>query len=173
MIAVSRASSAATGVVVVMGAQSPVITTTTPAGSGRRRNTLTVEGVVTIALAKRWEVVGLVASGWSAQAAAERVGVSSGSAERWSRLAGMRLQKGKLGGLAELRKRRVKAPRPRAEAPAGPFLDGNGRLDLAGRVLIQIRLRERCSYRRIAAELGVSYGYVVQLRMSLGVGRRR
>ena len=111
---------------------------------------------MTIALAKRWEVVGLVASGWSAQAAAERVGVSSGSAERWSRLAGMRLQKGKLGGLAELRKRRVKPPRPRAEAPVGPFLDGNGRLDLAGRVLIQIRLRERCSYRRIAAELGVA-----------------
>ena len=68
----------------------------------------------------------------------------------------MRLQKGKLGGLAELRKRRVKPPRPRADAPPGPFLDRNGRLDLAGRVLIQIRLRERCSYRQIAAELGVA-----------------
>lgn len=68
----------------------------------------------------------------------------------------MRLQKGKLGGLAELRKRRVKPPRPRAQAPAGPFLDGNGRLDEAGRVVIQIRLREGCSYRAIAAELGVA-----------------
>jgi len=42
------------------------------------------------------------------------------------------------------------------EAPVGPFLDGSGRLDLAGRVVIQIRLRERCSYRGIAAELGVA-----------------
>jgi transposase, IS30 family len=67
----------------------------------------------------------------------------------------MRLR-GKLGGLAELRKRRVPALRPRVEAPAGPFLDGNGRLDLAGRVVIQIRLRERCSYRAVAAELGVA-----------------
>ena len=95
-------------------------------------------------------------SGWSARAAAERVGVSRSVAQLWARLAGMRLQKGKLGGLAELRKRRVKPPRPRAEAPEGPFLDSNGRLDLAGRVLIQIRLREACSYRRIATELGVA-----------------
>ena len=55
------------------------------------------------------------------------------------------MQKGKLGGLAELRKRRVKPPRPRAQAPAGPFLDGNGRLDEAGRVVIQSRLREGLS----------------------------
>ncbi len=111
---------------------------------------------MTIALAKRLEVVALVASGWSAQAAAEWVGVSHASAERWARLAGMKLQKGKLGGLAELRKKRVRPPRPRAEAPAGPFVDANGRLELTGRVVIQIRLRERCSYRRIAAELGVA-----------------
>jgi len=115
-----------------------------------------VEGAVTIAVAKRREVVGLVGSGWSARAAAERVGVSRSVAQLWARLAGMRLQKGKLGGLAELRKRRVKPPRPRAEAPEGPFLDSNGRLDLAGRVLIQIRLREACSYRRIATGLGVA-----------------
>jgi len=111
---------------------------------------------VTIAVARRQEVVALVGSGWSAQAAADRVGVGRSSAERWARLAGMALQKGKLGGLAELRKRRVPPPRPRVEAPAGPFLDGNGRLDLAGRVVIQIRLREHCSYRGIAAELGVA-----------------
>jgi IS30 family transposase len=115
-----------------------------------------MEGVVTISVARRQEVVALVGSGWSAQAAADRVGVGRSSAKRWARLAGMALQKGKLGGLAELRKRRVPPPRPRAEAPAGPFLDGNGRLDLAGRVVIQIRLREHCSYRGIAAELGVA-----------------
>jgi len=106
--------------------------------------------------AKRLEVVGLVASGWSSQAAADRVGVSRSIARLWVRLAGMRLQRGRLGGLAEQRKPRVKRPRPRADAPAGPFLDSNGRLDLAGRVLIQIRLLEACSYRRIAAELGVA-----------------
>ena len=111
---------------------------------------------MTIAVARRQEVVALVGSGWSAQAAADRVGVGRSSAERWARLAGMALQKGKLGGLAELRKRRVPPPRPRVEAPAGPFLDGNGRLDLAGRVVIQIRLREHCSSRGIAAELGVA-----------------
>jgi len=115
-----------------------------------------VEGAVTVALAKRGEVVGLIASGWSARAAAGRVGVSRSVAQNWARLVGMQLQAGRLGGLAELRKRRVRPLRPRAGAPAGPFLDTNGRLDLAGRVLIQIRLREACSYRRIAVELGVA-----------------
>jgi len=43
-----------------------------------------------------------------------------------------------------------------AEAPAGPFVDGNGRLDVAGRMVIQVRLRDRWSYRAIAAELGVA-----------------
>jgi len=72
---------------------------------------------------------------------------------RWAKLAGMELQKGRLGGLAESR---PKKGRPRAEAPAGPFRDGNGRLDLAGRLLIQFRLRDRWSYRAIAAGLGVA-----------------
>ena len=105
----------------------------------------------------REEALGLIREGLSGQQAACRVGVPAGTVQCWATVAGMDLQKGKLGGLAELRKRRVRAaPRPRAEAPAGPFLDANGRLDLAGRVVIQIRLRERCSYRRIAAELGVA-----------------
>ena len=100
--------------------------------------------------------LGLVREGLSGQQAACRVGVPAGTVQYWATVAGMDLQKGKLGGLAALRKRRVKPPRPRVEAPVGPFLDGSGRLDLAGRVVIQIRLRERCSYRGIAAELGVA-----------------
>lgn len=100
--------------------------------------------------------LGLIRQGLSGQQAARRVGVSNDSVWSWASLAGMDLQKGKLGGLAELRSKRVKPPRPRAEAPAGPFLDRNGRLDEAGRVVIQIRLREGCSYRKIAAELGVA-----------------
>jgi IS30 family transposase len=100
--------------------------------------------------------LGLIRQGLSGQQAACRVGVPATTVRHWATVAGMDLQKGKLGGLAELRKRRQMPPRPRAEAPAAPFLDGNGRLDLAGRVLIQIRLRERCSYRRIAVELGVA-----------------
>jgi IS30 family transposase len=102
----------------------------------------------------RESALGLVRQGLSGQQAACRVGVAPDAVSRWATVAGMDLQKGRLGGLAELRKRQRKPPR--AEAPAGPFLEGNGRLDLAGRVLIQIRLRERCSYRKIAAELGVA-----------------
>jgi len=104
----------------------------------------------------RESALGLVRQGLSGQQAACRVGVPPDAVSRWATVAGMDLQKGRLGGLAELRKRQRKPPRSRAEAPAGPFLEGNGRLDLAGRVLIQIRLRERCSYRKIAAELGVA-----------------
>jgi len=43
---------------------------------------LKMEGVVMISVAKRQEVVALVGSGWSAQAAADRVGVSRSSAKR-------------------------------------------------------------------------------------------
>ena len=100
--------------------------------------------------------LGLVREGLSGRQAACRVGVPARTVQYWATVAGMDLQHSRLGGLAELRKRRLAAPRPQAEAPAGLFLDGNGRLDLAGRVLIQIRLRERCSYRGIAAELGVA-----------------
>jgi len=101
----------------------------------------------------REAVLGLVRQGLSGQQAACRLGVPATTVWRWASLAGMDLQKGRLGGLVEVRKHR---PGPRVEAPAGPFLDGSGRLGLPGRVVIQIRLRERCSYRAIAAELGVA-----------------
>jgi len=104
----------------------------------------------------RREALDLVAQGCSARAAARRMGVSSDAVIGWARVAGMGLQRGRLGGLAELRRPRERLPRPQAEALEGPFVDGAGRLVLLGRVVIQIRLRERCSYRRIAAELGVA-----------------
>jgi len=120
--------------------------------------------------------LGLIRQGLSGQQAASRVGVPSDAVQRWAKVTGMHLQKGKLGGLAELRQRRARPPRPRAEAPQGPLLDGNGRLDLAGRLVIQIRLREGCSYRRIAAELGVAASTVsreIATRTVEGVYRAR
>lgn len=39
--------------------------------------------------------------------------------------------------------------------PGGPYVDENGRLDLTGRTVIQVRLGEQRSFRRIAAEIGV------------------
>ena len=104
----------------------------------------------------RDEALVLVRQGLSGQEAASRVGVPSDAVQRWAKVAGMDLQRGRLGGLAGLRQRRMRLPRPMAEAPAGPFVDGNGRLDVAGRMVIQVRLRDRWSYRAIAAELGVA-----------------
>ena len=104
----------------------------------------------------RDEALVLVRQGLSGQQAASRVGVPSDAVQRWAKVAGMDLQRGRLGGLAGLRQRRVEPPRAMAEAPAGPFVDGNGRLDVAGRMVIQVRLRDRWSYRAIAAELGVA-----------------
>ena len=99
------------------------------------------------------EALGLIRQGLSGQQAACRVAVPQSTLLRWVKLSGVELQRGRLGGLAEVR---PKKGRPRAHAPVGPFLDDNGRLDLAARTLIQVRLRDRCSYRAIAAELGVA-----------------
>lgn len=99
------------------------------------------------------EALGLLRQGLSGGQAACRLGVPRATLLRWVRLSGVELQRGRLGGLAEVR---PKKGRPRAQAPAGPFLDENGRLDLAARMLIQVRLRDRWSYRAIAAELGVA-----------------
>jgi IS30 family transposase len=96
----------------------------------------------------------LIRLGLSCRAAACRVGVTRDSLRGWVKLSGMRLQRGRLGGLAEVRPR--KGIRPPVEAPVGPFLDGSGRLDLAGRVVIQVRMGDGWSLRRIAAELGVA-----------------
>lgn len=104
----------------------------------------------------RREALALVAAGRSAGEAARVLRVGRMLVCRWAKLAGMTLQPGRRGGLAELRPaKRSSCPGPRP-VPAGPYVDENGRLDLTGRTVIQVRLAERQGYRRIAAELGVA-----------------
>jgi len=124
-----------------------------PAVSIDQRNTCGLEAVVLVAVGLRREALMLVAGGLAASEAARVLGVGRVSVCRWAKLAGMRLQPGRRGGLAELRPARRPTHR---RAPEGPYVDDNGRLDLAGRVVIQLRLAEKHSYRRIAAELGVA-----------------
>jgi transposase len=104
----------------------------------------------------RLEAVALVAGGMSPGEAARRLGLGVRSVQRWAKLAGMTLQRGRKGGLAELRPAEWrKHPDPRL-VPDGPYVDGNGRLDLTGRTVIQVRLREQRTHREIAAEIGVA-----------------
>ena len=103
----------------------------------------------------RLEAIGRVVDGLSAGEAARALGVGRASVCRWAKLAGMNLQPGRRGGLAELRPaKRPSHPGPRL-VPGGPYVDANGRLDLTGRTVIQVRLAEQRTYRQIAAEIGV------------------
>ena len=115
------------------------------------------------ARARAW-VLELVAGGESCREAARRVGVPFRSVVRWANLAGMKLQPGRIGGIAEASERR-RSPRSRQHPrvpPEGDYLDQNGRLIVAGRVLIAIRLRERCRHAAIARELGVHRSTVMR-----------
>ena len=103
----------------------------------------------------RREALGLVAGGLAAAEAARRLGVQPRSVQRWAKLAGMVLQVGSLGGLAELRPAKRPSHRGPRPVPGGPYVDHNGRLDLTGRTVIQVRLAEQRSFGQIAAELGV------------------
>jgi len=99
----------------------------------------------------------LLLAGESCQEAARRLGVGTASVWRWAKVAGMVLQRGQIGGIAGPADRR-RSPRSRPQPCPGPaedWLDGNGRLTAAGRLLIGIRLRERRTYSQIASELGV------------------
>ena len=102
------------------------------------------------------EALALINAGFSAQGAARELGLPPTTVRYWARVAGMTLQKGKLGGLPALRVKQGRSPRPAKAAPLGPYVDGNGRLGLVGRLVIQLRLREHRSYRQIAAEVGVA-----------------
>lgn len=104
----------------------------------------------------RLEALGLVGEGRSAEEAARAVGVGHASVCRWAKLAGMTLQPGRRGGLAELRPAKGRPHREPKLVPGGPYVDVNGRLDLTGRTVIQVRLAERRTYRQIAAEIGVA-----------------
>lgn len=113
---------------------------------------------VVLAEGVRVEALGLLLSGESIGEAGRRLGISNTTVWRWARLAGMTVQRGRIGGLAgpSERRRAGSASGCPAPAPEGDFLDGRGHLTFAGRVLIGIRLREKCSQRVIAAELGTT-----------------
>ena len=108
----------------------------------------------------RLEALAQVAAGLSAVEAARAVGVGLESVCRWAKLAGMTLQRGRRGGLAELRPVRGRLHQGPRLVPGGPYVDANGRLDLTGRTVIQVRLAERRTYRQIAAEIGVAVSTV-------------
>lgn len=102
----------------------------------------------------RAEVLDLLAGGAAARVAARRMGVSPSAVSTWARVAGMALQRGRTGGLArqDVSPQRDIGPAP---GPDEDYLDGNGRLTHAGRVLIGIRLREKRTHAAIGRELGV------------------
>lgn len=110
-----------------------------------------------IGMEVRGQALELLRSGESTVGIEKALGVSSPSVRRWARLAGMVLERGRVGGLAGVNQWRRGArsrPHPRL-APDEDFVDGNGRLTYAGRLVISIRRRERCSMRQIATEVGV------------------
>jgi IS30 family transposase len=134
------------------------------AGSDGRRNNWPLEVVVVVDAGVRARVLELVAAGESGTEAARQAGTSPSSACRWVNLAGMELQPGRLGGIAAVseRRRSPRSQRHPSEPPDGDYLDQNGRLTVAGRVLIAIRLRERCRHAVIARELGVHRSTVMR-----------
>jgi transposase, IS30 family len=103
----------------------------------------------------RARAVALVAGGESCREAGRQVGVPGQTVARWAKLAGMQLQRGRIGGRPGARPgvSRVAASTP--EDPDEECVDRNGRLTFAGRVLIGLRLREGRSQSAIATELGV------------------
>ncbi|RCK67884.1 IS30 family transposase [Desertihabitans brevis] len=119
-----------------------------------------------------------MAEGYSSYGAAAAVGTDPSSVRRWARVAGMVLQKGRVGGLTRASQWR-RSPRSRPQLAAvgeeavPDFVDGRGRLTQAGRVLIQIRLGEQQRPARIAAELGVHRSTVGREIARTGQGRYR
>ena len=132
-----------------------------------------LEGVV-LAEGVRVEALGLLRLGESIGEASRRLGISNTTVWRWARLAGMTVQRGRIGGLAGPSERRRAGALAGQPAPAleGDYLDGRGHLTYAGRVLIGIRLRERCSQRVIAAELGTTAA-TVSRELARGCGGDR
>jgi transposase, IS30 family len=97
----------------------------------------------------RDEAFGLLLAGDSARHAAASVGISRPLLQKWIKVAGMQMRKGRHGGLVSV---------PVEVVPVDPgegWVDENGRLTQAARTLIQVRRREEAYPAQIAAELGV------------------
>ena len=95
----------------------------------------------------RVEAFDLLVQGVSARHAAGLVGISRPLLQKWIKVAGMQMRKGRRGGLVH--------SVPVEVDLAGEWVDEHGRLTQAGRALIQIRTGDGWSAARIAAELGV------------------
>jgi len=113
---------------------------------------------VAIDVAIRAEVMRLLASGEdSAKGAARRFGIHDTTVILWARSAGMVLQRNRAGGVAGVRPVPEVVSRRRHPMP-GPdedYVDADGHLTYAGRIVIGLRIRERRPQSQIAAELGV------------------
>lgn len=111
----------------------------------------------------RARALALVEAGEACREAGRQVGVAGQTVAKWANLAGMELQKGRIGGLPGPAERRRRPPRygphARKELAVVPAvqdcLDRNGRLAYPARILIGIRLADGRSHNQIAIELGV------------------
>ena len=101
----------------------------------------------------RAEALAMGAGGESAAGVARRFGCSRAVVALWAKMAGMVLQRSRIGGIAGVSEHRRREPLV-FDCPA-EWLDGRGRLTEAGRVLIMVRSRERVPQAVIARELGV------------------
>ena len=106
----------------------------------------------------------LLGQGRSCHSIARELGGSPSTVRKVAVEAGMVLSRGRVGGVGGLNEHRYSPRRRRRRLRENPVLevgepaqwrDGQGRLTLAGRILIEVRVGDRVPPSRIAAELGV------------------
>ena len=106
----------------------------------------------------------LLGQGRSCHSIARELGGSPSTVRKVAVEAGMVLSRGRVGGVGGLNEHRYSPRRRRRRLRENPVLevgepaqwrDGQGRLTLAGRILIEVRVGDRVPLSRIAAELGV------------------
>ena len=104
-----------------------------------------LEVVLRYPISVRDEAFDLLVRGSSAQHAAAQVGISRALLQKWIKVAGMQMRRGRVGG------RQVGAEISSEQG----WVDEHGRLTAAGRTVIQMRLADGWHPAKIAAELGV------------------
>ena len=106
----------------------------------------------------------LLGRGRSCHSIARELGGSPSTVRKVAVEAGMVLSRGRVGGVGGLNEHRYSPRRRRRRLRENPVLevgepaqwrDGQGRLTLAGRILIEVRVGDRVPPSQIAAELGV------------------